>query len=93
VGLTSEASSDAINEWEGFVLDCMDFYGGYNSANRSCQEFVIFLMYYMCHPPFFNMSDAKSLVPILISLSLLNLDWLGKSVMEVLVNCVKDLLL
>jgi hypothetical protein len=46
----------------------------YNSATRSCQEFVIFAMYYLCHPAFFNMSDLKSLLPPLLCAVLIYLD-------------------
>lgn len=74
VGLTdSEGLDDIQKKWRGFVEDWMSV-AKYNSATRSCQEFVVFAMYYLCHPAFFNMSDLKSLLPPLICVVLIYLD-------------------
>lgn len=74
VGLTNPKGLDDIQKtWKGFIEDWMSK-AQYNSATRSCQEFVVFAMYYLCHPPFFNMSDLKSLVPPLLCVMLIYLD-------------------
>jgi hypothetical protein len=74
VGLTDKKGLNGIkSEWRGFIEDWMSE-ARYNSAIRSCQEFVVFGMYYLCHPPFFNMSDLKSLLPPLLCVMLIYLD-------------------
>jgi hypothetical protein len=74
VGLTdSEGLNDIQTKWRGFVEDWMSV-AKYNSATRSCQEFVVFAMYYLCDPVFFNMSDLKSLLLPLLCVVLIYLD-------------------
>lgn len=80
VGLTDDATSPtSTEEWRGFVEDCMD---QYSSVNRSCQEFVIFAMYNLCHPPFFNVSDLKSLGPLAICLTVIYVDIVSNAVLQ-----------
>lgn len=74
VGLTNgEGLNDIQTEWRGFIQDWMAV-AQYNSATRSCQEFVIFTMYYLCETPFFNMSDLKSLLAPLLCVGIIYLD-------------------
>jgi len=68
----------------------MSYFGGYRSSNQSCQEFVIFIMYNLCHPPFFNMSDIKSLVPVALVILPFFLPLFGKWLQDLYEFLVKD---
>lgn len=93
VGLTdSEGLDDIQTKWRGFVEDWMSV-TQYNSATRSCQEFVIFAMYYLCHPAFFNMSDLKSLLPPLFCVVLIHLDLVLRTSLAVVMLIKADILI
>jgi hypothetical protein len=78
VGLSDKYT---LGKWEDFVQKCVKA-GGYNLANQSCQEYVIFIMYYLCYPPLFNMSDTKSLGPIMLVVLPLYIPFLYKLLEE-----------
>ncbi|PMD64517.1 uncharacterized protein K444DRAFT_608998 [Hyaloscypha bicolor E] len=64
-GIVGLSDRHTLGQWEDFIQKCIQP-GGYNVSNQSCQEYVIFNMYYLCYPPLFNMSDTKSLGPIIL---------------------------
>jgi hypothetical protein len=40
--------------------------GKYSSSYQSCQEFAVISLCLLCNEPLYNMSDAKSLGPIIL---------------------------
>lgn len=90
-GIVGVSDKQRLDEWEGFVQRCMEYSGGYSMFNQSCQEYVIYMMYDLCYPPLFNVSDTKGLLPLLVVIFPFFWHALGRWIRDMCVAIVADI--